>query len=112
MVWYYAAADAMIITSVREGGPSSAKEALACGLPVVSVDVGDRDLFREAPEAMTCVAPRPYDLAVGLLRAARAPQAPRKSFLPRWLELESTTRSLLDVYRRAVEQANDGRSAG
>lgn len=112
MPWYYAAADAMIITSVREGGPSSAKEALACGLPVVSVDVGDRDLFREAPEAMTCVAPRPYDLAVALLHAARAPHATRTSFLPRWLELESTTRSLLDVYRRALAQANDGRAAG
>jgi glycosyltransferase involved in cell wall biosynthesis len=112
MAWYYAAADAMIITSVREGGPSSAKEALACGLSVVSVDVGDRDLFREAPEAMTCVAPRPYDLAIGLQRAARAQRAPRKSFLPRWLELESTTRALLDVYRRALERTNNGRAPG
>src|SRR5438445_423422 len=39
MPWYYSAADAMIITSALESGPSSAKEALACGLPVVAVAV-------------------------------------------------------------------------
>jgi glycosyltransferase involved in cell wall biosynthesis len=49
MPWYYAAADAMIVTSKREGGPSSVKEALACGVPVVSVPVGDTSLFGEVP---------------------------------------------------------------
>jgi glycosyltransferase involved in cell wall biosynthesis len=35
------AADALIITSVYEGGPLVHREAMACNLPVVSVDVGD-----------------------------------------------------------------------
>src|SRR5436190_2177247 len=54
MPWYYAAADAMIVTSASEGGPSSAKEALSCGIPVVSVAVGDIHLFSEAPTAAVC----------------------------------------------------------
>lgn len=35
------AADALLMTSHSEGSPQVAKEALACGCPIVSVDVGD-----------------------------------------------------------------------
>jgi teichuronic acid biosynthesis glycosyltransferase TuaC len=38
---YYNAADVMLLTSFHEGSNNSVKEALACNLPVVSVDCGD-----------------------------------------------------------------------
>jgi glycosyltransferase involved in cell wall biosynthesis len=39
-VWLNAS-DALLLTSKHEGSPTIVKEALACGLPVVSVPVGD-----------------------------------------------------------------------
>jgi glycosyltransferase involved in cell wall biosynthesis len=38
---YMNAANALILTSMHEGSPCVIKEALACNLPIVSVDVGD-----------------------------------------------------------------------
>lgn len=38
---YMRACDALLLTSVHEGAPTMVKESLACGLRVVSVDVGD-----------------------------------------------------------------------
>jgi len=54
LVWYYNAADLLLLTSYHEGSNNSIKEALACKLPVVSVNVGDarERLQKVAPSAV------------------------------------------------------------
>ena len=47
---YMSACDVLLLTSNWEGSPSAVREALACNMPVVSVDVGDvRDYLERAP---------------------------------------------------------------
>jgi teichuronic acid biosynthesis glycosyltransferase TuaC len=108
MPWYYAAADVMIVTSMFEGGPSSVKEALACGVPVVSVAVGDLDLFKEVTRGAICVDDDPRALASALRDTLeRAPQA-RVSLLPHTLTLEHAARTAAALYHRVI--AESGRS--
>jgi teichuronic acid biosynthesis glycosyltransferase TuaC len=67
-VWLNAA-DAVLLTSSHEGSPVVVKEALACNVPVVSVDVGDiRDRI-SGVDGCFLAAPTPAELAEALRRA-------------------------------------------
>ena len=41
VLWVLNAADCLLVTSLHEGSPNIVKEAMACGLPIVSVPCGD-----------------------------------------------------------------------
>jgi glycosyltransferase involved in cell wall biosynthesis len=101
MPWYYAAADVMLVTSVREGGPSSAKEALACGCPVVSVPVGDVQLFSDVPEHTRMVAANPVALAGAMQSLVASPETPT-GYLPPFLEITASVREITSLYQAAA----------
>ncbi|EOZ96372.1 glycosyltransferase, putative [Indibacter alkaliphilus LW1] len=48
------ASDCLIMTSISEGSPQVVKEALSCGLPVISVDVGNVKEMLEGIPACFC----------------------------------------------------------
>ena len=65
-VWLNAA-NALLITSSHEGSPNSLKEALACNVPVVSIDVGDARERLAGVEGCHVAEPRPASIADKLL---------------------------------------------
>lgn len=61
------AADCLLVTSDFEGSPTIVQEAMACGLPIVSVKVGDV-VERLANVSPSCIVERdPREIARGLL---------------------------------------------
>jgi glycosyltransferase involved in cell wall biosynthesis len=68
------ASDVLILTSLHEGSPMVVKEALACGVPVVSVDVGDVAERISGIEGCHLAKPEPGDLALKLLEVWRRKQ--------------------------------------
>jgi glycosyltransferase involved in cell wall biosynthesis len=67
------ASDALLLTSKHEGSPTIVKEALACGLPVVSVPVGDVPERIQNIDRCYLAQPEPVDLAhkLGLIYDTR-----------------------------------------
>jgi teichuronic acid biosynthesis glycosyltransferase TuaC len=65
---YMNACDALVLTSDHEGSPVAIREALACGLPVVSVDVGDVRKVLEPVTGSYICRPEPEDIAAKLRR--------------------------------------------
>jgi glycosyltransferase involved in cell wall biosynthesis len=63
-----AAADCLLLTSAIEGSPNVIKEAVCCGLPVISTDVGDvRELLDGVSPSWVCAA-EPAALSTALVQ--------------------------------------------
>jgi glycosyltransferase involved in cell wall biosynthesis len=60
------ASNVFLLTSLHEGSPTIVKEAIACGVPIVSVDVGDVAERIEGIEGCCLAKAEPEDLALKL----------------------------------------------
>jgi len=108
MPLYYAAADALIVTSDLEGGPSCVKEALACGLPVVSVPVGDQQVLNEAWNICFLADRNAEALGAAIEAAFRFRGCPRVNRLPSELVLSHAAGRVIDVYGDAIDRHRRG----
>ena len=61
------AADCLLVTSDWEGSPNIVKEALACNLPIVSVDVGDVSERLDKVSASKIVSRGPGELGEAIV---------------------------------------------
>jgi teichuronic acid biosynthesis glycosyltransferase TuaC len=109
MPLYMNACDALILTSTHEGSPNVVKEALACNLRVVALDVGDiAQRLGSLEGCVLCPNERVETLAAGLEVALNhpAPFDGRSTVIP--LDENLTAARVIDIYRCAVESLSTG----
>ncbi len=101
------AADCLLLTSDYEGSPNVVKEAMACALPVVTVDVGDvverlRDVH---PSRIVARDPQALGLAIcDVLKQGRRSNG--REIVERDLAEAVTVKKVLDVYQKALHGGN------
>jgi glycosyltransferase involved in cell wall biosynthesis len=101
MPTYMNAADVLLLTSRREGSPNSVKEALACNLPVVAVDVGDvRERLADVRRSRVCQSDR--ELVAGLASVLRSGERSDGRAAAREVSVSRTSERLYQVYRSVV----------
>jgi glycosyltransferase involved in cell wall biosynthesis len=107
---YMNAADALLLTSHREGSPNTVKEAMACNLPVVATDVGD--VGEQLDGVHPSVVGSDEDALVeGLAAVLASGERSDGRAAALELDLDSMAERLETVYRRAVESRAGGRTS-
>lgn len=104
---YMNAADALLLTSAHEGSPNAVKEALACNLPVVAVDVGDvGELLDGVRNCRTCRSDAELVEALTAVLDSGS-RSDGRSRIDAY-SLERMAEDLLGVYESVLEPGADG----
>ena len=94
--------DVLLMTSKSEGSPQVIKEALACGCPIVSVDVGDVAERTSGVEGCYIVQTRePKDIAQAVLQAIayEGKTNGREKVIEMGLSNELVAKQLVEIYK-------------
>lgn len=103
MPLYANAANVLLLTSMHEGSPNVVKEALACNVPVVSVDVGDvRQRIGTLPGCRVCDDERPETIAAALAEVLSFPGTFAGRETVAELDERLLVRKVLGIYRDAI----------
>ena len=103
---YMNACDVLLLTSDAEGSPQVVKEAMACNLPVVSVDVGDVARVIGRTDGCFVAEKDPGDLAAKLEAALRRGRRTEGRRAVERFSLSAAADRVVEVYRDAVASAN------
>lgn len=100
------ACDLHLLTSDQEGSPNSVKECLACGVPVVSTNVGNVvDLLTDVDGSYVSEEKDPYELAQLVDQSLK--KGPyfsiRESFISKQLDLDSVAKRLVEIYKEIIQ---------
>lgn len=98
------AADSLLMTSHREGSPQVIKEAMACGTPVVSVDVGDVKDVMGNTEGCYIAERNPDDIAekIRMALAFKGKTQGRQRIVDLGLSNELVAKRILEIYQQVL----------
>lgn len=100
------AADCLLMTSHREGSPQVIKETMACGTPVVSVDVGDvKDVINDT-DGCYIAERNPEDLAekIRLALAFKGKTNGRQRIIDLGLSNDLVAKRLIEIYQQVLKE--------
>ena len=98
---YMNASDVLLLTSDFEGSPNAVKEAMACNLPVVSVDVGDVRKVIENTEGCFITSRDPKDISMSLNLAIKNGKTKGRDDI-RHLESSVVAENLIKIYEDII----------
>ena len=97
-----AAADCLLLTSTIEGSPNVVKEAVTCGLPVISTDVGDVQRVLAGVEPSWICEARREALAAALVECFSSRRRSNGRQQATWLAEDHVAQRLVDIYGSLV----------
>jgi glycosyltransferase involved in cell wall biosynthesis len=102
---YMNACDVLLVTSKHEGSPSIVKEALACDLPIVSVDVGDvRERIARVKGCVLCDDDSPETISQGVAQVLKNGGRVFGRETVTDLERSLIARRIIDIYQSVVSR--------
>ncbi len=98
-VYYYNAADIVLLTSLYEGSPNVIKEAMACNVPIVATDVGDVKEIIKGTEGCYVSGFDPKDVANKIKKALEFDNRTTGRKNIEHLRAEKVALKLIDLYK-------------
>lgn len=101
---YMQACDVMVVASDHEGSPMAVREAMACNLPIVSVDVGDiRQVIGDTDGCFICERDA-GDMAEKVMRVLQRGERTNGAAIIEKMGTDWAATQVLAVYRAVLKQ--------
>ena len=100
LVYYYNAADLLLLTSISEGSPNVVKEAMACSCPIVATNVGDiSEVIRDTPGCFL-TDPEPNKVSQAIVKCLQYGKRTSGREKVANLDSELIAQKLLAIYKK------------
>lgn len=94
----------LLLTSIREGSPQVVKEAMACGCPIVSVDVGDvAERLDQMEGGYVILSRNPHEIAQALEASIDFGRTKgREKLLADGLDNFQIAKKIIEIYKKII----------